>query len=214
MKILSVNVSRVTQVLHGGELVSTGIFKRPVEGAVHVGTTQVAGDQQADRKHHGGPDKAVYGYPWEHYATWAAEMDRDLFAPGQFGENLTTEGLLETQLCIGDRIRVGTVVLEVSQPRIPCFKLGITMKSKTFPKHLLKSGRVGFYFRVLEPGVVRAGDAITVEPSAHERVSVREVSQVRFFDNGNRDAIERILCNPALADVWRQDFEELLGSRR
>lgn len=214
MKLRSVNVSGITQVLHDGELVGTGIFKKPVEGPVAVGAVQMAGDRQADLRNHGGPDKAVYGYPWEHYAHWSAVLDRDDFAPGQFGENLTTEGLLESAVCIGDRLRIGSVLLEVSQPRIPCFKLGIRMKLPGFPKLFLRSGLVGFYFRVLETGEVAAGDAITVIQSEHERVSVSEVSRVRFFDSGNRPMIARILSNPALAGVWRDDFEDLLANRR
>lgn len=209
MKLRSVNVSGLTQVLHQGELVSTGIFKKPAEGPVAVGTEQMAGDRQADLINHGGADKAVYGYPWEHYAHWAKELGRDDFEHGQFGENLTTEGLLESEVCIGDRIRVGTVLLEVSQPRVPCFKLNIRMKAPTFSKAFLKSGLVGFYFRVLEPGVLTAGDTIHHTPTVHAAVSIAEAVQIRFFDHSNREGIERILSNPALAAVWRQDFEAL-----
>ncbi len=209
MKLRSVNVSGLTQVMHQGELVHTGIFKRPVAGPVAVGAIQMAGDRQADLINHGGADKAVYGYPWEHYARWAAELARDDFEPGQFGENLTTEGILESELSIGDRLRVGTVLLEVSQPRVPCFKLNVRMKSPTFSKHFLKSGLVGFYFRVLEAGEVQAGDAIEIEPTAFERTSIMEAVHTRFFDSRNIEAIERILDNPALAEVWRRDFEAL-----
>ncbi len=209
MKLRSVNISGLTQVVHQGELVQTGIFKRPVAGPVAVGAIQMAGDKQADLLNHGGADKAVYGYPWEHYARWAAELGRDDFEPGQFGENLTTEGILESELSIGDRLRVGTVLLEVSQPRMPCFKLNIRMKSPTFSKVFLKSGLVGFYFRVLETGDVQAGDAIEIEPTAYERTSISEVAYTRFFDSKNLAALERILDNPALAAVWRRDFEEL-----
>ncbi len=214
MKLRSVNVSGITQVLHNGELVSTGIFKKPVDGPVPVGQSQMSGDQQADLRNHGGPDKAVYGYPWEHYAYWSEELGRDDLLPGQFGENLTTEGLLESEVSIGDRLRIGSVLLEVSQPRMPCFKLGIRMKLPGFPKVFLKSGLVGFYFRVLEEGTLEAGDAITLTPAAHARVSVQQVSHVRFFDNRNREAMETILGNPALAQVWRTDFEDLLSNRR
>lgn len=213
MKLRSVNVSRITQVLHQGELVGTGIFKNPVEGPVAVGAVQMAGDRQADLRNHGGPDKAVYGYPWEHYAHWANALERDDFTPGQFGENLTTEGLLESELCVGDRLRVGSVLLEVSQPRMPCFKLGIRMKLPGFPKVFLQSGLVGFYFRVLEEGSLQAGDSITLTPSAHARVSVQQISHTRFFDTQNREMIETILSNPALAQVWRKDFEDILAKR-
>ncbi len=211
MKLRAVNVSGLTQVLHQGELVQTGIFKRSVAGPVAVGAIQMAGDRQADLFNHGGADKAVYGYPWEHYAHWAAMLGRDDFEPGQFGENLTTEGLFESQLSIGDRLRVGTTLLEVSQPRVPCFKLNIRMKSPAFSKAFLKSGLVGFYFRVLEPGQVEADDAIVVEPTQYERVTIAEAVQIRFFDHLNVAAIERILRNPSLAAVWRKDFEALLA---
>lgn len=213
MILRSVNVSGVTQVMHQGELVRTGIFKRPVAGPVDVGLIQMAGDKQADLNFHGGADKAVYGYPWEHYAHWAAELDRNDFEPGQFGENLTTEGVIESELSIGDQMRIGSVVLEVSQPRVPCFKLNIRMKSPTFSKRFLKSGMVGFYFRVLETGTLQAGDPVEITPTSYERITIREAVHTRFFDHTNRDAIERILSNPALATVWRQDFEALLEKR-
>jgi MOSC domain-containing protein YiiM len=210
MKLRSVNISGLTQVMHQGELVHTGIFKRPVAGPVAVGAIQMAGDKQADLLNHGGADKAVYGYPWEHYGHWAAELGRDDFVPGQFGENLTTEGVFESELSIGDRLRAGTVLLEVSQPRMPCFKLNIRMNSPTFSKVFLKSGLVGFYFRVLQPGDVQAGDAIEIEPSAYERIPLTEVVHTRFVDSNNIAAIERILSNPALAALWPRDFEGLL----
>jgi len=209
MKLHAVNVSGLTQVMHQGELVSTGIFKRPVTGPVSVSTLQITGDRQADLVNHGGEDKAVYGYPHEHYGHWAAELNRDDFEPGQFGENLTTEGLLESELCIGDQLRIGSVLLEVSQPRVPCFKLNIRMKSPAFSKVFLKSGLVGFYFRVIEPGVLEAGDDVIVLPVRHARVTIAEAVKVRFFEQSNIDIIERLLSNPALAAAWRRDFEFL-----
>ena len=211
MNIRSVNVSGLTQVLHQGELVSTGIFKRPVEGPVTLRKTEIAGDKQADLINHGGVDKAVYGYPWEHYAYWASELGRNDFVPGQFGENLTTEGMLETELSIGDRLRIGSALLEVSQPRIPCFKLNIRMNNAAFSKLFLKSGLVGFYFRVLEEGTLQAGASVTLTPTPYERITIAEAVEIRFFDHGNRPAIERVLRNPALAEVWRRDFEGLLA---
>jgi MOSC domain-containing protein YiiM len=214
MKLRSVNISGLTQVMHQEALVSTGIFKRPVAGPVSVGTCQILGDKQADLVNHGGEDKAVYGYPWEHYERWAAELNRDDFEPGQFGENLTTVGILESELSIGDRLRIGTVLLEVSQPRTPCFKLNIRMRSPTFSKVFLKSGLVGFYFRVIESGVLESGDDITVVPTEHTRVTITEAVQARFFDNRNAERIERVLSNPALAAVWRRDFESLLEGAR
>ena len=214
MKLRSVNISGLTQVMHRGELVSTGIFKQPVAHSVTVERLQISGDKQADLINHGGEDKAVYGYPWEHYAYWAAELGRDDFPPGQFGENLTTEGILETELSIGDRLRVGSVLLEVSQPRQPCFKLGIKMKLPRFPKDFMKSGRVGFYFRVLETGTLTVGDPITIEPTAQERISVHDANHLRFFDNRNLPEIERALSNTAFSGTWRRAFEDFLANRR
>jgi MOSC domain-containing protein YiiM len=214
MKIRSVNVSGLTQVMHRDALVSTGIFKKPVAGPVIIGRTQLAGDKQADLINHGGPDKAVYGYPWEHYTQWAAELNRDDFELGQFGENLTTEGLLESDISLGDRVRAGTVLLEVSQPRQPCFKLGIRMGLPGFPKIFMKSGLVGFYFRVLEEGTLQAGDPITVEATEHERISVQALNHLRFFDNRNIPEIERVLRNPALSASWRQALEDSQANRR
>ncbi|MCF6287274.1 MAG: MOSC domain-containing protein, partial [Candidatus Hydrogenedentes bacterium] len=213
-KIRSVNLSGLTQIMHRGELVSTGIFKKPVEDAVAVGRCQIAGDKQADLVNHGGVDKAVYGYPWEHYAHWAAELGKDDFTVGQFGENLTTEGVLESELSIGDRLRIGSVVLEVSQPRQPCFKLGVAMKLPCFPKLFMKSGLVGFYFRVLEEGTLQQGDAITLVPTDQERVTVQEINHLRFFDNRNLPEIERVLANTALSASWRKAFEDFLANRR
>lgn len=214
MRLRSVNVAGLTQVLHHGELVQTGIFKSPAVGPVAVDTLQMDGDRQADLLNHGGADKAVYGYPWEHYGRWAAELARDDFEPGQFGENLTTEGLLEAELAIGDRLRIGTVLLEVSQPRVPCFKLNLRMKSPAFSKVFLKSGLVGFYFRVLQAGQLQAGDSIALTPTDHERITITEAVNLRFFDNQNLKAIERVLRNPALAQVWREDFEGILARER
>lgn len=214
MKLHSVNVSGLTQVMHQGELVSTGIFKHSVSGPVSVGSVQIAGDKQADLVNHGGEDKAVYGYPAEHYPFWAEKLNRDDFEPGQFGENLTTEGVLESELSIGDRLRIGSVLLEVSQPRVPCFKLNIRMKSPAFSKVFLKSGLVGFYFRVIEPGTLQAGDAITLFPTEHPRISITEAVNTRFFDSTNLEMIERLLENPALTPVWRRDFEILREKAR
>ena len=139
--------------------------------------TNLAGDGQADLTVHGGPDKAVYAYPHEHYARWAAELSRDDLEPGRFfGENLTTEGLDEGEVHIGDRFRVGTALLEVSQPRVPCYKLAIRMGDGAFARPFLASGRTGFYLRVVEQGDVAAGDAIEREARGEGAISVRTIA--------------------------------------
>ena len=161
MRSVNVGTPRPLLTPAKGEVLS-GIVKSPVSGARRIHQHNVEGDAQADLRVHGGERKAVYAYPHEHYASWAAELGRTL-APGQFGENLTTEGLLETTVRVGDRFRVGTALLEVTQPRSPCFKLAAHMGMPEFPRLFLRSGRSGWYLRVLEEGEVGAGDAVVRE---------------------------------------------------
>lgn len=160
MKIVSVNVGMPREAVWKGMTVRTGIFKEPVEGAVMIGKLNLAGDQQADLTVHGGPDKAVYGYPAEHYEYWRQELPGTAFSWGRFGENLTTEGLREDSLCIGDRLRIGSAVLRVTQPRMPCYKLQIRFERDDIIRRFLMSGRSGFYFSVIEAGEVSAGSKI------------------------------------------------------
>jgi MOSC domain-containing protein YiiM len=203
MRIVSVNVGMPAPLRRAdGAEVSSGIVKAAVAGRVRVGRTNLAGDGQADLSVHGGPDKAVYAYPHEHYARWAAELGRDDLVPGIFGENLTVEGLAEDDVLIGDRFRAGTALLEVSQPRMPCFKLGIRMGDPRFLKPFLQSGRTGFYLRVLEEGDVAAGDAIARAGSGDPDVSVREVTRL-FAGGGSAEALSRAAGAPALTDGWR-----------
>ena len=145
MKLLAVSVSPPRTVPMAGRAVATGIFKEPVSGRVRVGALGLAGDGQADLENHGGIYKAVYSYPFEHYDYWARELDRRDFSFGQFGENLTVEGMAEEEVYIGDRFRFGEVLLEVTQPRVPCFKLAHKMRMPQFPKLFAASGRTGFY---------------------------------------------------------------------
>lgn len=159
MKLLSVQVGRPRTVEHRGRSVRTGIYKEPVLFRVRVGRLNVEGDRQADLSVHGGPDKAVYAYDLSGYAHWRASLGREL-AFGQFGENLTVDGMPETEVRIGDAYRVGGALLQVSQPRAPCFKLAMKMELPQFPKVFLASGRTGFYLRVLEEGEIGAGDSI------------------------------------------------------
>ena len=160
MMLLAVNVSKPRPITYRGKSVLTGFFKTPVTGRVVVRRLNVDGDQQADLRVHGGPDQAVYVYPFEHYAHWAAALGRDDFKFGQFGENFTTQGLLEEETRVGDVLRVGEALLQVTQPRVPCFKLMAKMNDFTFAKPFLASGRTGFHLRVLEEGDVGAGDTI------------------------------------------------------
>ena len=160
MKLLSVNIGLPREIEWNGRIVRTSIFKEPITGRVRVARLNVDGDQQSDLSVHGGPDKAVYAYPSEHFAFWRTELpDMDL-SWGVFGENFTTAGLLEETLHIGDRLRVGSAEFMVTQPRMPCFKLGIRFNRSDMVKRFLQSGRTGFYFAVLKEGEVAAGDSI------------------------------------------------------
>ena len=208
MELISVNVSEARQVEHRGRVVGTGIFKEPVEGRVALGRLTLAGDRQVDFRHHGGPDKAVYAYPWEHYAVWGEELGRDDLVYGQFGENFTVAGLPEDEVYIGDQLRIGTAVVEVTQPREPCFKLGIRMGDPRFPDVFRKSERIGYYLRVIEEGDVGAGDGIERLDSVGGGMTVRELFHLVFFDSGNREGIARALELPALSKEWRRRLTE------
>lgn len=210
MKLLSVNVSLPKEVTHGRGTVETGIFKLPVTGRLMLRKLNLDGDGQADLMNHGGPHRAVYVYPVENYGYWARELGRGDLGFGQFGENFTVEGLTEDEVCIGDTFRVGETLVQVSQPRPPCFKLGIKMGLPRFPKLFLASGRVGFYLRVLEEGEVGAGDALEPAGGERGRMTVREVSDLLFFDTGNLEGAERALRVGALSPAWRESFEERL----
>ena len=180
MKLISVNVSRPKEIAARGRTVTTGIFKEAVAGRVRLGRLNLEGDGQADLRVHGGPNKAVYAYPSEHYDYWKRELGRSNLVFGQFGENLTVEGMLESEVHLGDVFKVGSAVVQVSQPRSPCYKLGIRMGSSGFPKLFLASGRPGFYLRVLEEGEVGAGDPIELAHADPDRLSVLEASRLSF----------------------------------
>jgi MOSC domain-containing protein YiiM len=210
MKLLSVNVSRPREVAHGRKTVRTGTFKEPVAGRVVLRELNLDGDGQADLVNHGGLHRAVYAYLVENYDYWGRELGRDDLSFGQFGENFTVDGMTEEDVHIGDVFRVGDALMEVSQPRPPCFKLGIKMAMPRFPKLFLASGRVGFYLRVLEEGEVGAGDEIERVRRDPERLTVRETSHLLFFEGEDLEGARRALRVPALSPGWRESFEERL----
>lgn len=211
MKLLSVNVSLPKAIAHESKTVSTGIFKEPVEGRVKLCRLNLEGDGQADLWGHGGAFRAVYVYTIENYEYWASELGRNDFVHGQFGENFTVEGMLDDDICVGDVFCVGDALVEVTQPRIPCYKLAIKMGIDGFQNRFLKSGRVGFYFRVLEEGEVGAGDSIELVHRESNGMTVREVSDLLFFDKSNLDGTEQALSIPALSHGWKGSFEERLS---
>ena len=209
MKLLSVNVATPRPVEHRGRFVQTAIFKRPVAGRVRLRRLNLEGDYQADPRYHGGINKAVYAYPHEHYAFWQEQLGRADFEPGQFGENLTVEGMLEEDVCLGDVYKIGSALLAVTQPRTPCFKLGIRMAMPSFPKLFLASGRLGFYLRVVEEGEVGAGDSIARIEGPAERISIRELWRVVHQDQGDIEGARRALkFRTHLGNEWREPLEE------
>jgi MOSC domain-containing protein YiiM len=214
MKLISVNVSQPQTVMYNGQPVATGIFKQPVPGGarVRVRRLNVDGDQQADLSVHGGVDKAVYVYPLDHYATWAQELGRSDLTFGQFGENLTVEGMLEEAVHIGDRFRIGDAVLEVTQPRVPCYKLAIKMGSPKFPKRFLASYRSGYYLRVLEEGAVGAGDAIERIGTDPDQMTIQQAVRLAFFDQDDVTLLEKAIGLPGLSQDWRRMFQEQLAA--
>ncbi|MCH7777941.1 MAG: MOSC domain-containing protein [Gemmatimonadetes bacterium] len=211
MTLKSVNVSMPKEVPHDGKTVTTGIFKERVEGRVMLRRLNLEGDGQADLWGHGGAFRAVYAYSHENYDYWARELGRDDFAIGQFGENFTVEGMLDDEVCVGDVFRIGGALVEVSQPRIPCYKLALKMGIEGFQNRFLESGRVGFYFRVLEEGEVGAGDEVVLVKRDSRGMTVREVSDLLYFDKENLEATRQALHIPALSHGWKGSFAERLA---
>lgn len=209
MKLISVNIGMPRPVPHEGRVVSTGIFKEPVTGPVFLRRLNLDGDGQADLRVHGGADKAVYAYPFEHYAFWAGELRRNDFSHGQFGENFTISGWLEDAVCIGDEFQIGGTRVQVTQPRSPCFKLGIRMDDDQFPARFAAANRTGFYLRVLREGRVAAGNAIERVAHDADSFSVRDVFRLRH-GRGTRAEYERAARLPALSPSWRAVFEKRL----
>lgn len=213
MNLLSVNVGLPRVATWRGEDVATGIFKTPVAGSVMARTLNLDGDRQADLTVHGGPEKAVYGYPAEHYTFWREQLGEEL-PPGAFGENLTTTGLDEATLQIGDRLRVGEAELVVTQPRLPCFKLNLRFNRPDMVRRFLASRRTGFYFAVAKEGAVKAGDAITVLARDPGGVPVADITRVYAFDKDDLATMRRIVAAPALAEGWRTYFAERLAAAK
>lgn len=208
--IRSVNVSRVRELEWHGRLWRTGIFKTPVDGPVRVAGVQMAGDEQADHEVHGGPTKSVYAYPFEHYAYWRDVLEAPqaaiVEAPGAFGENLTTEGVLESDVGVGDLARVGSALLRVTEPRFPCSKLGLRFDDAGMTRRFHEAGRNGFYFAVQEAGEIRAGDAIRIEERHPERLTIRDIVEYFTRRDARPEIRERALGHPGLDAGWREWF--------
>src|SRR5438132_7805167 len=210
MHVVSVNVSLPKAVEWRGRTVTTGIFKEPVAGRIRVRSLGLVGDGQADPSVHGGPTKAVYAYPSEHYPFWRQELKRADLTWGAFGENLTTDGLAERKLRIGTQLRVGSALLQVTQPRLPCYKLGIRFGRADMVRRFLASGRSGFYLAVLEERPVGAGDAIQLVARDELGVSIAEVTRLYVGEHPDHEALRRAIRVPALPASWRAHFLERL----
>ena len=211
MKLLSVNVGLPREIEWKGKMIRTSIFKKPVPGRVRVTKLNVSGDQQSDLAVHGGINKAVYVYPSEHYAFWREELPGADLPWGMFGENLTTEGPLDDQtVFIGDRFQIRSAEFVVTQPRMPCFKLGIRFGRPDIIKRFLHSGRNGFYLAVLQEGEAAAGDSIELVARDQNGITVAEIVNLYSADAANQDLLRRVSELSALPESWRDYFRKRL----
>jgi ferredoxin-NADP reductase/MOSC domain-containing protein YiiM len=213
-RLLSVNVGLPRDMTWQGRTVHTGIWKAPVAGPRMVRRLNIEGDGQGDLNGHGGERRAVFVYQMDSYRYWQNHLGRNDFVYGQFGENFTVDGLSDAEVCIGDRYRIGGALFEVTQPRVTCYRLGIRLDEPEMPALVVKHGRPGFYFRVVEEGKVEAGDEITRVASGPERMSVFEINALLYLPGHPRDELERALRIPALSFGWHRAFEALLTQER
>lgn len=210
MKLISVNVGLPRIVVQNGDSISTGIFKTPVTTRVMLRTLNLDGDRQADLSVHGGPSKAVYVYPSEHYDYWKEELPELELPWGMFGENFTTAGLSESELNIGDKFRVGAATVVVTEPRMPCYKLGIKFGRADIVKRFLASERSGFYLAVLQEGEVGAGDAIEPLERNEKSLTVRDITWLYTTEKHNVSLLRRAIEVEALPESWRDYFRNRL----
>src|SRR5215510_327727 len=212
-RLLSVNVGLPRDIAWKGRTVYTGIWKTPVGGRCRVGRLNLDGDGQGDLAGHGGEQRAVFVYQIECYRYWQEQLNRTDFVHGQFGENLTIEGLPDDVVCIGDRYQIGSALFEVTQPRVTCYRVGIRTNEPRMPALLTSSGRPGFYLRVLQEGEVGAGDQIVKLGEAKERMTVAEINALLYSPNHARDRLKRALLIEALSPGWRSSLEALVQSQ-
>jgi len=210
VKLISINVGLPREVEWRGKVVRTSIFKAPVSGRVQVSSLNAQGDRQSDLSVHGGADKAVYAYPSEHYAFWRNELPGMDFPWGAFGENLTTQGLVEDKVHIGDRFRAGSAEFIVTQPRMPCFKLAIRFNRPDMVKRFLRSGRAGFYLAVVQEGDIGVGDSLDLVAEDNSHITVADVVGLYAADAANQDLLRRASELSALPESWREYFRERL----
>jgi MOSC domain-containing protein YiiM len=213
MKLLSVNVGLPREVPWHGHVVRTSIFKKPVTGRVLLRRLNLNKDYQSDLTVHGGRDKAVYCYPSEHYAYWEEQLPGKELPYGVFGENFTTQGMLENALHIGDKFSIGSAQVMITQPRLPCYKLGLRFADDGMVRRFAQAGRSGFYLSVVREGEVAAGDEFQLLSQDPARISVAEIFRLFFareYSQEDRALLEEIAKLPALPGFWKQDFRERL----
>lgn len=206
MKLLSVNIGFSSEVLRNGKKIKSGILKKPTKNSIEVNNLGLEGDYQANKKLHGGIEKAICVYPAEHYELWRKEIKMPALSFGGFGENLTTNGLLEDNVYLGDRFRIGSVEVIVTQPREPCSTLNAHLGLMDLSKHFIKSGRSGFYFSVAKEGILKNDDFIECLSRDENRVSVFEFNQVLNRVSGIDDIIRRASKVNALPQKLKKKF--------
>ena len=211
MRIESLNIGKPITVEYRGKPLDTGIYKMPAKGSVHVSVTGLDGDGQADLVNHGGPDKAICVYPLEHYSFWEEQLGKKL-EYAAFGENITTMGLLETEVCIGDIYEIGTTLVEVSQPRYPCFKLSQKHGASNMPATVLSSGFSGFYLRVLREGNIAAGDLIVKKQRGTGGVPVSRVLRMMEVGRKDKTGLADLIELESLTEGIRSNFRDWLNS--
>ena len=210
MKVLSVNVGLPRKVLFNGQIITTAIFKDPVKGPILLRKLNLDGDKQADMTVHGGIDKAVYSYPAEHYAYWRKQFPNLDLASGMFGENFTTEGLLEDAVNVGDQFQIGSAKLVATQPRMPCYKLGVRFGHMDIIRRFMASGRPGIYFKVLQEGEVETGNKIKIIRRDKNNVTVKDIVYLYTARNhiDNIETMRRAIKIKDLPEGWRYEFEQ------
>ena len=214
MKILSLNVGLSREVKWDGKIITTGIFKNPVEGPVMLRKLNLDGDQQADLTVHGGVTKAAYAYPSEHYGYWRTELPGVDLPWGMFGENFTTEGLAESAVYIGDKFRIGDAEVLITEPRMPCYKLGIKFGRADIIKRFLASRRTGFYFAVVREGMVGAGDAMELIGREQQDISVADITRLYAFEKNDVKSLRRALEVESLPESWKGYFRHQLEKQK
>lgn len=212
MKVESINVSQPVKIEYKGKKLETGIFKKPIAGPVYVSKLNVQGDRQVDLKNHGGEHKAVYAFSLEHYAYWQKVLERKSMRPGIFGENLTISGLDESDMHIGDQLKIGDCVLEITQPRVPCFKLGIALQNADMPRLFTEHFSTGIYLRVIEEGKINVGDSLDMLMPGKNQVSVKDLFRAYFDKNfpSPEKIFQLALDIPELSMEWRNKLETRL----